>query len=256
MPTQPTISGSIEDRLQHGTFRQPSDASQKVWRYMDLAKFTWLLSERKLTLARLDGLSDSFEGTLTAKTVEWIQKFLRDHKSKDGWDVVAKHFRDAQRTTFVSCWHANEHESEAMWRLYCGQGAGVAVQTTYQKLVTSISDQPDVYIGCVKYIDYEHESIPEANAFAPAMHKRVAFAHEREVRLVTSPSKYRVSLAPEAVPTVVTLPWDCEIYADRIHVSPYAHEYFYEAARAVIQALSPALQSRLVWSYMKAAPVL
>lgn len=249
------VPGSIQDRLQHGTFQQPVDFSVKLWRYMDLPKFISLLNTRQLVLSRLDKFTDQHEGSLTAKTEEWIERFLREHKAKDGWDVISKHFRDSQRTTFVCCWHANEHESEAMWGLYCGQSGGVAVQTTYQLLVDSIVDQPDVYIGKVKYIDYEREWFPEANTYAPVMHKRIAFAHEREVRLVSSPSHLR-SQEPDSVPSVITVPWNCEAFVQRVHVSPYAPSYFYEATQAIIRHLAPELNERLVWSYMKTLPIL
>lgn len=221
---------------------------------MDLPKFVWLLTQNKLAMPRLDRLADQHEGSLTPKTLEWIDRFLRTHKAKDGIEVISDSFRKSRKTTFVSCWHANEHESEAMWRLYCGDSSGVALQTTYSHLIQAITSELDVYIGCVKYIDYDSEWFPEANMYAPAMHKRIAFAHEREVRLVSSPSRLRL-LAEADIPTSLTIPWNCEALVEQVHVSPYAPEYFYEAVQSVIRSIAPDLESKLKWSYMKAAPV-
>jgi hypothetical protein len=226
----------------------------KVWRYMDIAKFVWLLKEKRLFMSRLDKLADPYEGSLTAKTIEGIDLFLRQHGSKDGWDDLSNRYRQNQATTYVCCWHANEQESEAMWRLYCGHGNGIAIQTTYEHLVSAIEKEYEVYIGCVKYIDYEQEWFPDANAFHPVMHKRLAFAHEREVRLVSSPSTFRAPSA-EAPPESVAIHWDSSTKVERVYVDPYAPEYFFDAVQTIVDVVEPSLGSRLVWSQMKAAPL-
>jgi hypothetical protein len=78
----------LEKRLSHPSFLQPADRRVKVWRYMDLAKFIWLLKEKRLFMARLDRLSDPYEGSLTAKTIQGIDVFLRQHGSKQGWRKI------------------------------------------------------------------------------------------------------------------------------------------------------------------------
>lgn len=221
---------------------------------MDLVKFVWMLKEKRLFMSRLDKLADSYEGSLTAKTIEGIDQFLRQHGSKEGWAEMSKFYIENQSTTFVCCWHANEQESEAMWRLYCGKGYGVAVQTTYKRLVEAIENQFDVYVGCVKYIDYEREWFPDANAFRPVMHKRLAFAHEHEVRLVSSPSTYR-AMPPEQKPASISIPWNSSSMIERVFIDPYAPEYFYEVVQSIVNAIDPSLSHRLVWSQMKAAPL-
>jgi hypothetical protein len=244
----------LEQRLSHPCFPQPSNPQLRVWRYMDIAKFVWLLTEKRLFMSRLDKLADPYEGSLTAKTIEGIDQFLRQHGSTDGWAEMSQVYRENQNTTFVCCWHANEQESEAMWRLYCGKGNGVAIQTTYERLVDAIESQFDVYVGCVKYIDYEREWFPDANAFHPVMHKRLAFAHESEVRLVSSPSDYR-AMPPEQKPMSISIPWDSSKMIQRVYVDPYAPEYFFEVVQSIVRAMEPSLSSRLVWSQMKAAPL-
>ena len=221
---------------------------------MDLAKFVSLLQQKRLFMSRLDRLADPYEGSLTAKTIEGIDAFLRHHGSRTGWNEMSEFYRQNQVTTYVCCWHANEQESEAMWRLYCGHGHGVAIQTTYKQLVTAIESEFEVYVGCVKYIDYEQEWFPDANAYHPVMHKRLAFAHEREVRLVSSPSRFRAS-PPEIAPNSLSIPWNPVEKVERVYVDPYAPEYFFDAVQAILGAFEPLLNSRLVWSQMKAAPL-
>lgn len=247
-------SHKLSQRLSHPCFPQPTTHGMKVWRYMDLAKFVWLLKEKRMFMSRLDKLTDPYEGSLTAKTIEGIDSFLRKHGSKNGWAEMSNFYRQNQATTYACCWHANEQESEAMWRLYCGQGNGIAIQTTYANLVNAIENEPEVYIGCVQYIDYEHAWFPDANAFHPVMHKRLAFAHEREVRLVSSPSTFRASQVT-AKPESVSIPWDSSTKVERVYVDPYAREYFFDAVQTIVNAIEPSLSSRLIWSQMKAAPL-
>ncbi|MDK9703959.1 MAG: DUF2971 domain-containing protein [Sulfuritalea sp.] len=205
-------------------------------------------------MSRLDKLADPYEGSLTAKTIEGIDTFLRQHGSKVGWNELSEMYRRNQATTYVCCWHANEQESEAMWRLYCGYGSGVAIQTTYDHLVGAIEKEYEVYLGCVKYIDYDREWFPDANVFHPVMHKRLAFAHEKEVRLVSSPATSRTP-SPGGCPEVVSIPWDSSARVERVYVDPYAPEYFFEAVQMIVEAVEPSLGSRLIWSQMKAAPL-
>lgn len=247
-------SHRLKQRLIHPCFPQPNNIHMKVWRYMDIAKFVWLLKEKRLFMSRLDRLADPYEGSLTSKTIEGIDAFLRQHGSKDGWNELSQMYRQNQVTTYVCCWHANEQESEAMWRLYCGNGNGIAIQTTYETLIGAIEHEYEIYVGCVKYIDYEREWFPDANAFHPVMHKRLAFAHEREVRLVSSPSTFRASSA-EAAPESVSIPWDLSSKIERVYVDPYAPEYFFDAVKTIVNAVEPSLCSRLEWSQMKAAPL-
>jgi len=141
-----------------------------------------------------------------------------------------------------------------MWRLYCGDAHGVAIQTTYHHLVRAIEAECEVYLGCVKYIDYERDWFPDANAFYPVMHKRIAFEHEREVRMVASPSNVR-ALPPEQAPEALFVPWDNEDRIERVFVDPYAPAYFFDAVSSVVDALVPKMKERLAWSQMKAAPL-
>lgn len=184
-PNQNPESDALHARLGHECFRQPTDALAKVWRYMSLPKFISLLTSNSLYMARLDKLVDQHEGSLTRRTVEEIDAYLKAAGSTKGWTEENAAFHERSRSnTFVCCWHLNEHESEAMWRLHCGSAGGVAVQTTYSNLVESISKEYDTYVGIVRYVDYATAVFESGNAFWPVMHKRAAFTHEQEVRLV------------------------------------------------------------------------
>ena len=88
--------------------------------------------------------------------------------------------RRVREWTYISCWHANEYESAAMWDLYAKTNEAVAIETSYDKLRNVLPER--VFLGCVRYIDYNTDWLPEGNSFYPFMHKRKSFEHEREVR--------------------------------------------------------------------------
>ncbi|MEX2441346.1 MAG: hypothetical protein WD400_01735, partial [Pontimonas sp.] len=75
--------------------------------------------------------------------------------------------------------------------IYAREGSGIAVRTTYDRLVRSITpDRREMYIGVVRYIDYDTEPIDESNHLAPFVHKRLSFAHEHELRVVVASSQH------------------------------------------------------------------
>lgn len=251
-----STSSSLEDRLSHTCFPQPENSSVKVWRYMDFAKFIWLLKEKKLFLSRVDKLGDPYEGSHTIKTIQGIEEFLHRHKAKEGWGHLAEIYRQARAETYVCCWHEGEYESEAMWRLYSPNGNGVAIQLTYQELVHSIENQHEIFIGRIRYIDYSREWFPDANIYHPIMHKRIAFSHEREVRMVCRSGGQRYEPMPEnGTLPFTSVPWDPARWVHKIYVDPYAPKYFFEAVDAVIDSMMPGIRSRLVWSQMRELPI-
>lgn len=164
---------------------------------MNLPKFLALLQDSALFFSRANFLGDRFEGSTSKANINYREaaKTLRhSHPAfsalKDLPDEVVQNIFDQQQkgneirvpTLMVNCWHMNEHESAAMWKLYSNGEPIVAIQTTYEKLDTALPSWAN--IGEVQYIDYAEDFIPEGNIFYPIMRKRKSFEHEREVRAV------------------------------------------------------------------------
>ena len=167
----------------HPAFRQPENGNIWVWRYMDLPKFVWMLEHQELYFARADMLGDAHEGSIT-----YLNKLIQVNKGRNikniKFDETLRKAREIARLLiYVNCWHANEYESEAMWKLYCSGEFGVAVKTTYERLA-EFAHSRGAFIGLVKYRDYKYDTIPSSDMYSPFMSKRKAFAHEREVRLL------------------------------------------------------------------------
>jgi hypothetical protein len=252
-PTQFHTPPSLEERLTHPCFIQPKDPNVKVWRYMNLAKLVSLLSGRELHFTRLDRFSDPYEGTFPKKTIEDMERWFKKENKSPYFGGMKAHFAKMRGTYFVSCWYASNHESEAMWRLYRGSSGGVAIQTTYAKLLEAIRSDYTTYAGMVTYIDYETHLLPWGNGFYPTMHKRIAFEHEREVRIVKWWSADSISGKHEP-PEHLTLAWDSTDLCEHVFVDPNAPKYYYDSVQAVVGAFAPELTSAIRWSRLKDPP--
>lgn len=147
-----------------------------LWRFMDLAKFVVLLETGNLHFTRPDRFDDPFEGT-------WPKADIAALGDREGFLTISKKYRTFQA---FNCWHANTHESAAMWGLYLKSDEGVAVRTTAERLARSFVGPEHVLIVPVRYIDYETEriSVPDQPVTFDEVliHKRASFRHEQEVR--------------------------------------------------------------------------
>jgi hypothetical protein len=150
---------------------------------MDFTKFVFLLDNSSLYFSRADQLGDPFEGSYSRGNVSLRPLVYKEAPNAAAmFEQVARLSKWVREWTFISCWHMNEHESAAMWRLYAKSNEAVAVTSTYARLVEVLPR--NVFIGAVQYIDYERDWLPEGNSFYPFMHKRKSFEHEREVRAI------------------------------------------------------------------------
>jgi hypothetical protein len=195
----------------HPEFFPPGGGETTIWRYMDLAKFLSILDHSALYFIRLDKLADfdPFEGYYTAANLRIEQLSYEDlpnewkgdkgFKDEKEWEAIkwakqkSRQFVKANReVTFANSWHAQAHESAAMWSQYLKSQDGIAIQSTYERLIDSLIGYKDyeIHIGMVNYIDYKVEEIPMGNILAPFMCKRKSFEHEKELRCLIWTPQY------------------------------------------------------------------
>jgi len=187
---------------QHREFDTPEEQT-RIWRFMDLGKLIWLIDKSALYFSRLDKLSsiDPFEGLYTRKnfnfqnlkfedqSAEWKQKTGLDTKEKFEHSIQSNRWllrfvKTQREVTFVNCWHSQEYESAAMWKMYVHGNEGVAIQSSVGRLKEALSNYTDfkVFIGRIKYIDYNKEAIASGNILIPFLHKRKSYEYEKELR--------------------------------------------------------------------------
>ena len=83
---------------------------------------------------------------------------------------------------YVSCWHMNQHENDAMWKAYTRDTRSVAIRTTFAALRACLPSYVD--IGMVRYLDYTTDRLPTLNMFQYITHKRIQLSFEQEIRAV------------------------------------------------------------------------
>ena len=212
------------------------EAEAPLWRYMDFSKFVALLKDQALYFARADSLGDRWEGAkgIASNKSKWDEHYLqffrdgfRNPPPGADFNISEEQIeKEAQRllcelgaagehdirTTYVSCWHEGNVESEALWRLYCPpQSAGIAIRTTFSALNVSLGDDPSIRIGRVRYIDFRKTFAGVNDAI---FRKLQSLGHEKEVRAVIrrfEPSEGLGILRPVELPqllkTVVVSPF-------------------------------------------------
>jgi hypothetical protein len=169
---------------QNKIFQAPDDPNIKIWRYMDFTKFVSMLDNNGLFFSRADCLGDPFEGSIPRANEREQSEIAKDwdKEALDKLESWKTWRRQERQNMFINCWHMNEDESAAMWRLYTKSEEAICIQSTFKLLHECVNEK--VFIGVVRYIDYEKDLIYVTNAFYPFIHKRKFYAYERELRAV------------------------------------------------------------------------
>jgi hypothetical protein len=227
----------------HPVFEKPGDLNVKLWRYMDFTKFVSILANETLFFTRSDKFRDKYDGELaTFNKREGISVYKNAYKDHDISEEIIQRLtlnsvifnKELRKSTTINCWHMNEYESAAMWDLYVKSNDGIAIQTTFNRLSESFNKTDKIiYIGKVKYIDFDKEWIPEGNAYYPFVHKRKSFEHENEVRAIYS--EFPNSEIPSPFEIGVNIPVDLDILIEKIYVSPDSPKWLYELVDKIIK---------------------
>ncbi len=192
---------------------EPLEPQASLWRFMDFTKYVSMLHRRALFFTRADELPDPFEG-LHARRVR-----------RSRHSVGRTSERVSRGSVLLSCWHQNDHESAAMWRLYLSASEGVAIRTSAARLRKALaSAEVQLYLGKVRYIERPgpvHRS--ELDVF---FSKRSSFDYEREARVL-----WHADAAPEGTGSYLSA--DLETLIEAVVVSPMAEPWFTELVKSV-----------------------
>jgi hypothetical protein len=232
---------------------------------VDFAKLAALLSSRALFFCQVPLLGDPFEGSLT-KWVRANAERMRPLVAQQHPDFVRtgeesrNSILSARAYTYASCWHANERESAAMWDLYARSGFRVAVRSTIGRLIDAAAVVPEpVWIGYVRYCDYDSEEPRENSLWTPMLQKRKSFEHEREVRVLVMDRDRMTALRstwryePNPIPGRA-VPFDLGVMLEGVYIAPHAPRWFHDTVAAVSRAFGW-LDLPIVQSEMEATPI-
>lgn len=229
----------------------PPDDAVKIWRFMDLKKFMDIIQSKALYFARTDQFEDPFEGArgntgdeelyieMLAKTMREQfpdQRTMSDETLRENARIVIQSLNDAgygskhMYQTFISCWHRNEVESDAMWRLYVKDlSQGVAIQSTCGRLRDAFLKEymgGPITIAPVEYIDYNP---PLGVSDNPCWFKKKEFRQENEVRAVIS-----FDFKQEDAPKGWLQPINPEVLIENLYVSPTAAPCFVDYVKDLV----------------------
>jgi hypothetical protein len=179
----------------------------------------------------------TFEGVITlgeGEEAETLERELNEYE-RSNMNLV----RDlTRRGAFVNCWHMNEDESAAMWKVY--SGLGIAIQSTFQRLAKSFVDRYEpVYISTINYEDFMH--IPmrfdSENRIESTLYKRKMFEYERELRafwLHEPMTDGKITLMLENHPVGQSLNVDLRTLIEQVYISPGRRDWFQGLVRNVL----------------------
>jgi len=215
----------------------------KIWRYLDFTKFLSLLDTKSLFLSRSDMFNDSFEGAITAKTQTAREETYRRISSENFDEGIEQHNQLMERLryyTHINCWHINENESDAMWKIYVKHGNGIAIQSTYKRLESVLSNNNDIRIKKVNYIDHDSDTIPEIigaqtfNYLSPYLHKKNSFRHEQELRVIIQDFDPKTLFETEKGELGINISINLSDLIEKIYVSPLASSWFFELVQSIL----------------------
>jgi hypothetical protein len=226
---------------------------------MDLGKFIWMLQQRALFFARADKLGDAYEGYYTelsaiigeqehmAQTQEMARMLGLNfdiHQEKEVFKKLLRVIVEKRTKYFVNCWHINEEDSTAMWKLYGSQKESISITSTYQKLCDALPNE--AFIGEVHYINYKRDviekSVPSGYGAAHAalplkliMHKRESYAHEREIRAVLWSEQPETSAKYTEENYGLAVPIDLASVIDAVYIGPAASRMLKKVVDGLLQ---------------------
>jgi len=208
----------------------------RVWRYMSFAKLVSLLQRKRLWLSSAELLYDKWEGIPDTRQINTIiNKRPSSISAEAALDQTAKTVIAQRKQTFINCWTASEHESLALWRIFCPSPEGVAIQTTLERLKKSVG----LPVLEVRYGLHEtNDTLPDVMKLVTQ--KRPMFAYEQEVRLVLV-QDFTDSKHPDRRTIGAEIDWDPELHIENIRVHPDAEFWFAETVTETVRRLAPKL---------------
>lgn len=212
----------------------PAEHNPVLWRYLTNAKFAELVRTRALRFTRQDKLRelDNGEGMLAqsrafTKASRGREQFLAAKTRRGDWEENLWHsiHSDAlsvARRVFLSCWHMNPVENEAMWKAYAPQAGSVAVRSTPAALIAAL-DLGAGSLRCAPVAYVDSATIAGTNAtFA----KGLEFSFERE---------WRLCIEGHRDEQWISIACNIEAMIDKIVLSPNSGTYELSQIRALLE---------------------
>jgi len=233
------------------------DNNPKVWRYMDFSKYVDMLTTNTLYFTRADKFEDPYDCSGMQFMIDAYKKLPSAPPEGKEWTRKRNIFN--RLFVYLNCWHMNDDQSAALWKLYSeNKYETIAIQTTFEKLKIEIDNKwhrdGGPHITKVKY-DPENAGEPFGNppegrifsvlSRANIIYKRKSFAHEQELRafiyqgfdkeikeIVLRNEAHLEKLLKDR-PEYIRITIDTAKLIEKVYVSPLAKDLFVELVKNV-----------------------
>lgn len=217
---------------------------------MSFSKFVWTIQNKCLWLSRADLLGDPWEISLSGEQLQLVMNrhpisLVGDPPREKAIERANRIVNSWRNTTYINCWNMSEHESNALWQIYCRNTDGVVLQTSFEKL-NSIKG-PHLLLPVTYPIPGSNKQTPTHTDLVSK--KLPMYAYENEVRIVYLDKDDEMQTARG-----VQLKFDLEQYIETIRVHPQAEPSFFETVRSVVETYAPNFKGQVIWSDMKLGP--
>lgn len=139
---------------------------------------------------------------------------------------------DSRANYYANCWRIGTDETSNIWEKYA-DGRGVAIETTYRQMEQYIAPDEDLYMGIIRYLDYDEDYTPTGLAAPMYFFKHHEFDSEQEFRMLancggnpmvrTDGRKTQPEMMPDN-PGHINIPADMDALINRVILSPDADE--------------------------------
>lgn len=222
------------------------DVNAKLWRYMDMSKFISMLEDSSLYFSRIDMLGDPFEASYPIKNENFWdeEKVTKINSDKDPKRLkemmllmnakIRERAKIHRYALFVNCWHKNENESAAMWKIYAKTNESICIVTSFGKLRNCLPDH--IQITPIQYIDYENDHMDDWSIHAPYMFKRKSFEYENEIRAIFEKypkgvqvgNETKIHLSTDTNPKGIKVKINLNDLIEFVYISPSSPTWFLE----------------------------
>lgn len=194
-----------------------------VWRYFKVDRLISSLSSRQMYFPAASQFEDPFEGATMVIKKDIMALDERLHEDDMGTNNA---FRELCRLTKINCWHISEYESYLMWAYYAQDCKGVAIKTTVDRLLNSLSafrlqenyEVENIYWGNVKYIDLHQERL-KGGMLERFFYKHRVYESENEFRVMISlrlAEEFGVNVPEEGI----NISFDPKVLIENLYIGP------------------------------------
>ncbi len=222
---------------------------------MDFSKYIDLLTTSELHFTRADKLEDPYDCSPMQFLVDAYKKLPPAPPEGKEWARKVNTF--GRLFVYLSCWHMNDGQSAALWKIYSeNKYETIAIQTTFGKFESELKNKwprDGIFITKVKYNPENAgetlDEMPGGKLFTPLgwediIYKRPSFAHEKELRAFIYQRVDKLKEVPlrnethfeklmRERPKYIRIKITLSDLIEKVYVSPLAKDLFVELVKNV-----------------------